>query len=130
MRQPALKALAAAALVAAAGGATAQSRGSGSTWQSWRAPPTRGAGLEASRATTRSQVPGEDRRRGMLGAPGAGQDHLGDSRLGARVEPLAVAPEGSWVAGDRVRSGSAADVRSARQQANPDRETAGASAGR
>ncbi len=112
--------LTAAALTPARG--LAQTRGSGTTWDSAAPSPTR----NEPPATKASRPPSEgksfDDRRGLLGAPGAGQDKLGGSRLGVRAEVQPIPPEGSWVAGDRTRSLSSADVRAARAEQAPDLE--------
>ncbi len=120
--------------------ALAQRRGTGSGRAPGTAPPTKSAGPPEEAAHRPSPDPVLLPPHGMMGAPGAALDSLGPSRLGPHGE-TSVAPSygeaaqrGSgggesyqaWKSGDRVRSTSSADVRSARQQQAPDLEWASA----
>lgn len=137
---PALLALLALVLFAAAPPALAQRRGEGSGRAPGTAPPTKSAGPPEEAAYRPSPDPVLLPPHGMMGAPGAALDSLGPSRLGPRGE-TSVAPSygeaaqrgagaepyEAWQSGDRVRSTSSADVRAARQQQAPDLEWATAS---
>jgi hypothetical protein len=133
-------AAAALACALAAGGAAADTRGSGSRWPSTTTLPTKNAGTGEERAELPARDLPIEPSHGLLGAPGAAPDQAGPSRLGPRSPEVArgaEAPEvyqpatdqpaqayGTWKSGDRVRSASSADVRSARGQQAPDLEWA------
>lgn len=118
--------------------ASAQARGIGATGESSVTP----ARTSDSAVLERGVRPAHDLplapTHGMMGAPGAGQDSLGPSRLGQHGERPTLRSYGeaapgtgdsyaAWHSGDRVRSPTSADVRAARQQQAPDLEWADAS---
>lgn len=118
------------AAAAAALAGTAAARGPEISGPSVTYAPGRSAGGAAEQA----QLPLRDSemvpRHGLLGAPGGAPDALGGSRLGRRdLDPLQRAEgNATWTSGDRVRSLSSADVRSARVQQAPELEWVGGGA--
>lgn len=118
--------------LAVAGSADAQSRGSaGSPFTS---PVTKSAGGAAERANQGERELPIEPRHGVLASPGSAPDAYGPTRLGPdAARPSAPmygeAAKGdtgtvssTWHSGDRIRSYTSADVRSARQQQAPDLE--------
>ncbi len=125
------------ALGLAATPALAQRRGEGSGRSPDTAPATKSAGPPEEQALrTPTDLPVLPPH-GMLGAPGAAQDALGPSRLGAHADSPTAPSYGEsarlgatgevyqgWKSGDRVRSLNSGDVRAARQEQAPDLEWA------
>ena len=103
----------------------ARARGVGGTGESSVTPPRTSDSAVLERAVRPAHDLPLATAHGMMGAPGAGQDSLGPSRLGQHGERPA--PGHPWHSGDRVRSPTSSDVRATRQQQAPDLEWADAS---